>query len=181
MIIKQVSETKSKSGKDMIVVLFDFAPDDSQPGYFTEMFKNDIRPDKKWPNQATQYILTEDSEGKCNRSFKTFTTCVEHSNKGFTTNFETDNWGAQFKGKKIGGVFGEQMDYYNGKELRKHVMRWFCSIDKVDKSGVPEPTETKAYKDYKSSAQSYYDQAPKTSDGFMDIPNDISDDELPFN
>ena len=29
MIIKQVSETKSKSGKDMIVVLFDFAPDDS--------------------------------------------------------------------------------------------------------------------------------------------------------
>ena len=181
MIIKQVSETKSKSGKDMIVVLFDFAPDDSQPGYFTEMFKNDIRPDKKWPNQATQYILTEDSEGKCNRSFKTFTTCVEHSNKGFTTNFETDNWGAQFKGKKIGGVFGEQMDYYNGKELRKHVMRWFCSIDKVDKSGVPEPTETKAYKDYKSSAQSYYDQVPKTSDGFMDIPNDISDDELPFN
>ena len=181
MIIKQVSETKSKSGKDMIVVLFDFAPDDSQPGYFTEMFKNDIRPDKKWPNQATQYILTEDSEGKCNRSFKTFTTCVEHSNKGFTTNFETDNWGAQFKGKKIGGVFGEQMDYYNGKELRKHVMRWFRSIDKVDKSGVPEPTETKAYKDYKSSAQSYCDQAPKTSDGFMDIPNDISDDELPFN
>ena len=181
MIIKQVSETKSKSGKDMIVVLFDFAPDDSQPGYFTEMFKNDIRPDKKWPNQATQYILTEDSEGKCNRSFKTFTTCVEHSNKGFTTNFETDNWGAQFKGKKIGGVFGEQMDYYNGKALRKHVMRWFCSIDKVAKRGVPEPTETKAYKDYKSSAQSYYDHAPKTSDGFMDIPNDISDDELPFN
>ena len=181
MIIKQVSETKSKSGKDMIVVLFDFAPDDSQPGYFTEMFKNDIRPDKKWPNQATQYILTEDSEGKCNRSFKTFTTCVEHSNKGFTTNFETDNWGAQFKEKKIGGVFGEQMDFYNGKELRKHVMRWFCSIDKVGRSGVPEPTETKAYKDYKSSAQSYYDHAPKTSDGFMDIPNDISDDELPFN
>ena len=181
MIIKQVSETKSKSGKDMIVVLFDFAPDDSQPGYFTEMFKNDIRPDKKWPNQATQYILTEDSEGKCNRLFKTFTTCVEHSNQGFTTRFDIDNWGAQFKGKKIGGVFGEQMDFYNGKELRKHVMRWFCSIDKVDKSGVPEPTETKAYKDYKSSAQSYYDQAPKTSGGFMDSPNDISDDELPFN
>ena len=50
LVIKQVTETKSKSGKDMIVVFFDFAPDDVQPGYFTEQFKNDIRPDKKWPN-----------------------------------------------------------------------------------------------------------------------------------
>ena len=34
MIVKQVSEKQSKNGKQMIVVLFDFAPDDSQPGYF---------------------------------------------------------------------------------------------------------------------------------------------------
>ena len=100
IIIKQVSETKSKNGKDMIVVLFDFAADDSQPGYFTEQFKNDIRPDKKWPNQATQYIMKEDSEGNTSRSFKTFCTCVEHSNAGFTVQW-IDNWGAQFKNKKI--------------------------------------------------------------------------------
>ena len=72
LIIKQVTETTSKTGKPMIVVLFDFAPDDKQPGYFMEQFKNDIRPDKKWPNQATNYILTEDNDGNCNRSFKTF-------------------------------------------------------------------------------------------------------------
>lgn len=179
LIIKQVSETKSKSGKDMIVVLFDFAPDDAQPGYFTEQFKNDIRPDKKWPNQATQYILTEDAEGKCNRSFKTFTTCVEHSNTGFTTQWG-DNFGAQFKNKKIGGVFGEQMDFYNGKEVRKRVMRWFVSLDKVEKAGIPETTETKAYKEYKGSAQSFYDKAQKDADGFMNIPDGI-DEELPFN
>lgn len=47
LIIKQVTETTSKNGKPMIVVLFDFAPDDKQPGYFMEQFKNDIRPDKK--------------------------------------------------------------------------------------------------------------------------------------
>ena len=51
LVIKQVTETTSKTGKPMIVVLFDFAPDDVQPGYFMEQFKNDIRPDKKWPNQ----------------------------------------------------------------------------------------------------------------------------------
>lgn len=179
IIIKQVSETKSKNGKDMIVVLFDFASDDVQPGYFEEQFKNDIRPDKKWPNQATQYIMVLDNEGNTNRSLKTFCTCVEHSNTGFTTQWG-DNWGAQFKNKKIGGVFGEQKDYYDGKEKNKRVLRWFVSSDKASGAGVPEPTETKAYKEYKGSPQSFIDNAPKDSDGFMNIPDGI-DEEIPFN
>ena len=65
LVIKQVNEVESKSGDPMIVVLFDFAPDDKQPGYFTEMFKNDIRPDKKWPNQGTQYIMVNDYNRDC--------------------------------------------------------------------------------------------------------------------
>lgn len=78
LVIKQVEERMSRTNKPMIVVFFDFAPGDKQAGYFAEAFKNDIRPEKKWPNQATQYILTEDNEGNCSRSFKTFLTCVEH-------------------------------------------------------------------------------------------------------
>lgn len=100
LVIKQVEERMSKTNKPMIVVFFDFAPGDKQAGYFAESFKNDIRPDKKWSNQATQYILTEDENGDCSRSFKTFLTCVEHSNKGFTTQWG-DNFGQQFKGSKI--------------------------------------------------------------------------------
>lgn len=88
LVIKQVEERMSKTNKPMIVVFFDFAPGDKQAGYFAESFKNDIRPDKKWSNQATQYILTEDENGDCSRSFKTFLTCVEHSNKGFATQWE---------------------------------------------------------------------------------------------
>ena len=38
MIIKGVREEKSKSGKDMIVVAFDFDKTDIQPGYFTDLF-----------------------------------------------------------------------------------------------------------------------------------------------
>ncbi len=178
LIIKQVTETVSKAGRPMVVVYFDFAPDDVQPGYFTEQFKNDIRPDKKWPNQATQYILTEDSDGsgRCNRSFKTFTTCVEHSNTGFTTQW-VENFGAQFKGKKIGGVFGEQMDYYNGKEVTKRVLRWFTSLDKVADAAVPEKNETRAYKNHMNG---YAAGATPAGDGFMNIPDGV-DEELPFN
>ena len=118
LVIKQVSESKSKSGKDMIVVLFDFSADDKQPNYFMEQFKNDIRPDKKWPNQGTQYILANDENGNCSRSFKTFTTCVEHSNPGFSTQWG-DVFCQQFKGKKIGGVFGFVEEEYNGERKKK--------------------------------------------------------------
>lgn len=180
LVIKQVSEMKSKAGRDMIVVLFDFADDDRQPGHFTVQFKDDVRPDKKWPNQATQYILIEDSEGKCSRSFKTFTTCVEHSNPGFTI-----QWGERFcqclKGKKVGGVFGEQMDYYEaqGREIKKRVLRWFCSLDKVADADIPGLSETKAYKEHKQGGGMSGSGTPDR-DGFMDIPDGI-DEELPFN
>ena len=179
LVIKQVNETKSKAGKDMIVVLFDFAEDDKQPGYFMEQFQNDIRPDKKWPNQATQYILTEDNEGKCNRSFKTFTTCVEHSNAGFSVQWG-DKFCQCFKGKKIGGVFGEQMDYYNGEEKKKRVLRWFVSLDKVADASIPDMNETKAYKEHKEGSGMPNYGAPG-DDGFMNIPDGLDSEELPFN
>lgn len=175
LIIKEVLEMKSKTGKEMIKISFDFARNDKQPGYFTEAFKNDIRPDKKWPNQATQYILTEDSEGNCSRSFKTFITCVEHSNNGFVTQWG-DNFGAQFKNKVVGGVFGPQKDYYENKEREKRVLRWFVSADKVKDAQVPDIQETQAYKNYKNG---YHPSATSAGDGFMNIPDGI-DEELPF-
>ena len=175
LIIKQVTETTSKNGKPMLVVLFDFAPEDKQPGYFMEQFKNDIRPDKKWPNQATNYILTEDSDRNCSRSFKTFMTCVEHSNQGFATQWG-DNFGQQFKNKLIGGVFGPQMDFYNNKEIQKRVLRWFISVDRIADATVPELSETQVYKNHKNG---YPAGATPSGDGFMNIPDGV-DEELPF-
>lgn len=176
MVIKQVTETKSKTGKDMIVVLFDFDQSDKQPEYFMKQFRDDIRPEKKWPNQATQYILVYDEDGKCSRSFKTFTTCVKHSNPGFEESWG-NNWGAQFKNKKIGGVFGPQMDYYNGREMEKRVLRWFVSYDKAADAQIPNLSETQAYKNRVSG---YPQGSVPAGDGFMNIPDGI-DEELPFN
>ncbi|MCU6748562.1 hypothetical protein OCV51_13015 [Faecalicatena acetigenes] len=176
LVIKEVVEMQSKTGKDMVKVSFDFAKNDKQPEYFEKMFRDDIRPEKKWPNQAAQYILTEDNEGNCSRAFKTFITCVEHSNKGFKT-----QWGnkfeAQFKNKSIGGVFGPQMDYYDGREKEKRVLRWFISIDKVAEADVPDMSETRAYKEHIGACRTGF--AP-TDDGFMNIPDGV-DEELPFN
>lgn len=179
LVIKEVLETKSKGGKDMIKVSFDFADNDKQPGYFERAFKDDIRPDKKWPNQATQYILVNGDDGNCTRNFKTFITSLEHSNTGFETEWgdEAPNWPLQFKGKKIGGVFGEQMDYYEGRELEKRVLRWFVSVDKVQDARVPGMSETQAYKDH---INGYPGGSKPVGDGFVGIPEGI-DEELPFN
>lgn len=174
MTIMEVTEQQSKGGDNMIVVKFDFSADDSQPSYFAEQYKNDTRSEKKWSNQATQYIMVNDYQDKSKTSsaFKTFTTCVEHSNPGFETKWGIEKWGAQFKGKKIGGVFGEQLDFYNGQEKKKRVLRWFCSIDKVAEAEIPDLQESKAYKNRPQTSVS--------SDGFMNIP-DALEDELPFN
>lgn len=168
-VIMSVKEQKSSTGKDMIVVALDFAKNDKQPGYFKNQFDNDTRSEKKWPYQAVQYIVTEDVEGKCSRSFKGFITSFERSNN------TTTNWGDkftnQFKNKKIGVVYGEVEEEYNGEIKTRRRIRWFCEDAKADSQNVPE-------KKYYGGAISK--PAAKTDeDGFMSIPEG-TDEEIPF-
>ena len=136
IIIKNVEETTSKAGKPMLKVSFDFAKNDRQADYMATEFKNDIRPDKKWPHAGTQYILSEDKDGNCSKSFKSFITAFESSNN--CSAIWGEKFAAQFKNKKIGGVFGEVENEYNGKTTMRHELRWFCADDKVDNAAIPE-------------------------------------------
>lgn len=137
LVIKQVVESKSKSDKKMIVVIFDMSKNDKQPEYMSEEFKNDVRPEKKWPHAGTQYILLEDNTGNCSKSFKSFITAFEKSNN--CTAIWGDKFCAQFKNKKIGGVFGEVENEYNGKTTMRHELRWFCDDSKADTVSIPAP------------------------------------------
>lgn len=168
-VIIGVKEQKSSTGKDMIVVALDFAKNDVQPGYFKSQFDNDTRAEKKWPYQAVQYIVTEDSDGKCSRSFKSFITAFEKSNN------TTTNWGdkfcAQFKNKKIGVVYGEVEEEYNGELKTRRRIRWFCEDAKAMEATVPN----KKYATNPSPAAN-----AKPNDGeFMNLPEG-SDEEIPF-
>lgn len=137
IILKKVEETTSKAGRAMLKIMFDFAKNDKQPDYMMNEFKGDIRPDKKWPHAGTAYILTEDKDGNCSRKFKGFMTAFEKSN-----NCEAvwgEKFAGQFKEKKIGGVFGEVENEYNGKVTMRHELRWFCEDEKVDTASIPLP------------------------------------------
>lgn len=138
MIIKGVEERKTKTGKDMLVVAFDFAPNDKQPSYAAQLFNSDIRPDKKWPNSCITYVVAVDNDGNTSRNFKTFIKSVEDSNKGFITTWgEGQVFTQQFKGKRVGGVFGRVEEEYNGERKIRTILRWFCSDSRVDNANVP--------------------------------------------
>lgn len=137
IVIKAVEETQSKGGKPMLKVSFDFAKNDSQPDYMMNEYKNDVRPDKKWPRVGTQYIMAEDAEGNCSRSFKSFITSFEKSNN--CTAVWGEKFTTQFKNKKIGGVFGEVENEYNGNVSMRHELRWFCADDKAADAAIPAP------------------------------------------
>ena len=164
MIIKQVSETTSSSGKPQIVVLMDTAKGDSQPEFFSAEFANDIRPNKKWPYAGTKWINTEDKDGNCSKMFKSFVTAFEKSN-GVEAVWG-DGFTKQFKNKKIGAVYGEVENEYNGKTSMRHEFRFFCEDAKVDGAKIPDPF----YLDKKTSGTS-------TVDDFLNVSGDA---DIPF-
>ena len=159
-IIKGVEEAKSKAGKDMLKVALDIAEGDPQAGYYAEKFKNDDRPDKKWP--CISYVVLEDKDGNCSRQLAGFVTSVEESNPGFQ--FPWDQV-AYLKGKKVGGVFGQE-EYQNDKgEIKKATkLSWFCSADRAADAKVPK------LKEYKAGT------SPAKPAGWADISND----DIPF-
>lgn len=172
-IIKQVSETKASTRKDMIVVLIDFASNDKQAGYFGKLFAGDSRDDKKWPFAGTKYVMVNDynDTNKTSRAFKTFCTCFEKSN-GCKVQWGGADWGKQFRGKKIGVVYGEEEHEWDGRTTMRHVLRWFCGTDAVEGANIPEPK-------YLNKAAAATAPAAAGNDGFMNIP-DGADEEIPF-
>jgi hypothetical protein len=166
LIIKNVEETTSKAGSPMLKVYFDFAKNDRQPDYMATEFKNDIRPDKKWPYSGTQYIVVTDKDGNTSKSFKSFITSVENSNKGFKA-----AWGAvfcdQFKNKLVGGVYGIVESEYNGERKKRSQLRWFCEDSKADSAATPEPKLLAS------------NNVTQSADGFLNVPSG-TDEEVPF-
>lgn len=173
-VIKQVTEKESSTGKDMIVVLFDFCKPDNQEGMFTETFKSDDRADKKWPFAGTKYILTQDFKdaSKTNRDFKAFCTQVEESNNFEIKWFVGSDWGRQFVGKKIGVVFGEEENEYDGKTFMRRIPKYFCKFDKAKDAKIPM---TK----YLKNKETIPAPAAPELDGFLSIP-DGTEEEIPF-
>ena len=116
--------------------------------------------------------LTEDKDGNCSKSFKSFITAFENSNNCGA--IWGDKFAAQFKNKKIGGVFGEVENEYNGKVTMRHELRWFCSDDKVDGAAIPAAKRLSGNSSDTLGASSSGSDAPDVN------VSDGTDEEVPW-
>ena len=162
LIIKAIEEATASNGNKYLKVSFDTAPDDVQPNYYTEQYKNDTRDQKKWGGVAM--LFPTDREGKTSKTFKQFCTSIERSNNSQI------QWGAGFEasivGKTIGGVFGEEEYIGNDgtvKTARK--LFWWRSTEGIKDAAIPTKREV--------------DKPADSGTDFMSIPDALEND-LPF-
>lgn len=140
--IMNVEETKSQKGsRPMIVISIDTDKTDKQPSYFTEQYKSNTKPNKKWSNNAVARQLVFDADGNTNKGFKTFIEAVEKSNNGFKVAWG-DGFANCFKGKLVGGVFGRE-EYMNNDTGECKFATKFQSFRTVEdiKNGVEVPKD----------------------------------------
>lgn len=173
LVIKKLEEVTASNGNKYLKVSFDTAPDDVQPNYYAEQYKNDTRDNRKWGGVAT--LFPTDQQGKTSKTFKQFCTSIERSNNSKI------QWGAGFEasivGKTIGGIFGEE-EYLNSMNEVKTARKlfWWRSTDGIKDAKVPDKRELKDDDYDKAADRGGYSV---DSDGFMNIPDEI-DEELPF-
>lgn len=171
--IMQVDETQSRTGKPMLIISLDTAPQDTQPGYYAEQYRADDRPDKKWGCRVFQLVY--DNEGKTSKGFKTFITAVEKSNSGFQVEWG-DGFAACFKNRLVGGVFGREQYENSAGELKwstKCVQ--FRSLEAIQ-NGVEAPKD-KYIEGRQPSASVYTPERASTVNDFAVIDDD---EDLPF-
>lgn len=174
-VIKAVEEyTSEYSGNTSLKVSVDTTKDDKQPEYFTELYRNDERDDKKWSTSAIKYVSLKEDEN-CVRMLKGFITAVENSNPGFTYDWNKDI--DQLKGKLVGLVFGlEEYEDNEGKTKTARKLNQFRSIDKVDNAKIPRVKllngEFVEYEDYNKN------NVVNATDDTIEI--ELGEGDLPF-
>ena len=144
LVIMQAKEKLSQSGLKMLEISFDTAPDDKQPSYYRADYEGrKNNPNPKW--QGTSYIVLPENYGQTDdryawstRSLKQFITAVEHSQPGWTFDWNIES----LKNKRVGGCFGEEEFLSNNGDVLTSVkLRWWCGIDEVPNQKVPNRKE----------------------------------------
>lgn len=172
IIMEAIEYTSPISGNTSLKVSVDTDKNDKQPNYFTEMYKNDTREDKKWSNSAIKYVSLKEDEN-CVRMLKAFITAVENSNPNFTYdwNKEVD----QLKGKKVGLVFGlEEYNAQDGSVKTIAKLNQFRSLDKIDEIKIPK------VKLIDGTFVDYNEYKPNNNSNNDVVEIELSDDQLPF-
>lgn len=170
--------TSPISGNTSLKISVDMDKSDEQAGYFTEQYRNDTRPDKKWSNSAIKYVSLGEEENQV-KMLKGFITAVENSNNGY--NYDWNKEVDQLKGKKVGLVFGlEEYENNQGEVKTITKLNQFRSLDKVENVKIPKVKllngSTMDYEDYKNKNNNVQNLVNELGADVVEI----DDSKLPF-
>lgn len=166
--IVEVKATKSKSGKDMLVIAFDIKGGEFD-GYFMNMFSRIVSYNggkATWPNDGLYRQLTDsESLGR----FKAMLMNIEKSNDGYKWNWDEQS----LKGKQFGGLFREE-EYEghdkNGNPAIKTAIRCIAikPVDGIEDEPVPSPKLLDRH------------TSTSASGSFNGYGSSVADEDIPF-
>lgn len=159
---------QTKSGNEMMVISFDFALEDKQPGYFRNLLDQDRKRDLKAKWRESGRIRQGFRTDKSNPFFKRLINRIVESNPGYQ--WDWDEHG--LKGKRFGGVFGRE-EYETDKGEVKMAIKCMSiqNVDGIFDAAIPEDKVL------------FRTEDPKTAPTGTTHTNDylsIDDEELPF-
>lgn len=174
-VIKQVAVQESRRGGDQIVILFDIADGDYQ-GFYQKLYDADRAQN---PSEAKwRGVFKQDMEDKGLSWFKGIITSIERSNN-FIFQWDKENNEKTLAGKKFGGVFRRrQYEKENGDRPIITELFRIRSIAGLAEAEIPEDS---LLEDTNKPAQ-VQKPAPSSAigDGFMNIPEGVDNEGIPF-
>ena len=166
-------EDQNKNGSGThLSIAFDIA-EGKYKDFYAYQHERNTNEDKKWPNDAMFYLTVpaDNSPDFVYDNWNTFFSDLEDSNSGFV--FSGD--AKALKGKLIGGKFHVEQTEYNGQVYDHTRLRWTCVAEDVRKGKAGRLPNDKLIK-----ASTARPSSDPDIDGFMSIPTDTDEEELPF-
>lgn len=162
-----IKEEPNKNGNGThLKIAFDIA-EGEYAGFYKRAFENDTREDKKWPADGQLVISApeDNSEQWIVDNFNKFMTAVEDSNEGYHWNWDENT----LKDKVVGAKFCNEQSEYDGKIYDHTKAKWFIAAQKVRDGKFGKLPNDKLIEKASSSAA-----------GFVNIPDNITAEEIPF-
>ena len=177
-VIKQVAEVKTQNGRPQMAVLFDIA-EGEQKGFYAAQYDaaRGSGNEAKWKGVHKQIM-----DGSSLPFFKGLMTSIEKSNPGYQFPWGRDGNEKTLIGKKFGAVMGrEQFRTTDGQLKFATKVFQIRSVDGLKDAKTPEDKLLQENQAANAQIPFIGGMPPQQDTGFMNIPDSISDEELPFN
>lgn len=177
-VIKQVAIKESTKGNPQFVILYDVA-EGEQKGFYQKLYDADKAQNPsaaKWRG-----VFKQNMEGKGLSWFKGIITSIERSNN-FTFRWDKEGNEKTLQGKKFGGLFRRrQFETDDGKRPIITELFQIRSVAGLAEAEIPEDDLLPDTPPAGQMTQTKNTGTPSpVGDGFMNIPDEVGDDGIPF-